>query len=156
METTRERRGWSFYVPPVEPPSIVLTQRDLSVLLVLYENRFMSMHQLRAMFGGSPGGNFDQRIKLLFRAGYIARPKATRIWRYRDGGGSHSGICTLTNKGAQALVAARLIDRNRRDWDELNRELTGLSSKIPHDLGVGNVRVGFDRSCKKHAALQLA
>src|SRR5688500_11013718 len=112
METTRERRSWSYYALPEVQPEIVITPRDLSVMLVLYENRFMSMRQLRIMFGGKVRGNFDDRIKLLFRAGYIARPRATRIWRYRDGGGSHSGILTLTNKGAQALVAACLIKRN--------------------------------------------
>jgi hypothetical protein len=156
METTRERKSWSFYVPPIDPPQIAITRRDLMVMLVLYENRFMNMRQLRAMFGGSLGGNFDYRIRMLFRAGYIARPRATRIWRYRDGGGSNSGICTLTNKGAQALVAAQLIKPNRRDWDELNRELTGLSSKIPHQLGVGDVRVAFNRAHKKRPTMRLA
>jgi hypothetical protein len=156
METTRERRSWSYYVPPSEAPSPTITSRDLAVMLVLYDNLFMSMDQLRDMFGGNPGGNFDQRVRLLFKAGYIARPRATRWWRYRDGGGSHSGILTLTNLGAQALVAFRKISRNKRDWDERNRELTGRSYKIPHQLGIGEVRVAFDRALKKRPLLHLA
>jgi hypothetical protein len=156
MEGTRERKGWSYYTRPDEPPQIAITKRDLSVLFALFENRFMNTTQLRAMFGGSIGGNFDQRIKLLFRAGYIARPRATRIWRMRDGGGSNPGIYTLTNRGAQALVAFGIIERNVRDWDELNRELTGLSSKIPHDLDVGNVRVAFQRACLTRPELRIA
>jgi hypothetical protein len=156
METTRERKSWSFYEPPIDPPSPAIMKRDLAVMRELFENRFMDTRQLREMFGGKAGGNFDQRLRLLFRAGYIARPRATRIWRMREGGGSHHGIYTLTNKGAQTLVAFGIIKPNRRDWDELNRELTGLSSKIPHDLGVGDVRVAFNRALKKRPTMRLA
>jgi hypothetical protein len=143
MQAAQDRKAWSFYRRPAQPPEIAITTRDLSILYELYVHRFMNTRQLRSLFGEA----VDRRIKVLFRAGLIDRPRGTRFWRMREGGGSQPGICAITNRGAQALVAFEIIERNTRDFDELNRELTGLSSKVPHDLAMGDVRVAFQRVC---------
>src|SRR3954454_14111141 len=152
MESTKECKAWSYFKRPEKIPNAAITSRDLDILRELYEHRFVNSRQLCALFGSAT----DRRLRTLWKAGYIDRPKATRLWRMREGGGSQPGIYALTNHGAQALVAFGVIERNTRDFDELNRRLSGLSSKIPHDLAVGDVRVAFKRSACIDRQFRLA
>src|SRR3954453_22955726 len=152
MESTQERKAWSYYERPDEPPNAAITSRDLDILRELYEHRFVNSRQLCTLFGSAT----DRRLRTLWKAGYIDRPRATRLWRMREGGGSQPGIYALTNRGAQALVAFGVINKNTRDFDELNRRLSGLSSKIPHDLCVGDVRVAFKRTTSSDRMFRLA
>src|SRR4051794_40784848 len=152
MEHTQLRRPWSYYERPEEKPNAAITSRDLDILRELHEHRFVNSRQLCALFGSAT----DRRLRTLWKAGYIARPKATRLWRMREGGGSQPGIYALTNRGAQALVAFEVIDKNTRDFDDLNRRLSGLSSKIPHDLAVGDVRVAFKQIASVDRPFRLA
>lgn len=121
---------------------LVLTERDLAILGDLHDRRFLNTRQLQTLYGAS----VDERLKRLFLHGYVDRPKAQRHWRIREGGGSHPLIYALANRGARALVVhKRRPDAMRRDWSEDNRELSELSSLIPHTLGVADVYVWFRR-----------
>src|SRR3712207_2203587 len=102
----------------------------------------MNTRQLQTLYGAS----VDERLNRLFLHGYVDRPKAQRYWRIREGGGSYPLIYALANRSARALVVYKLRpDALRRDWSELNRELSELSSLIPHQLGVADVYVWFRR-----------
>jgi hypothetical protein len=89
---------------------------------------------------------------MVFRHGYIDRPTAQRAHRLREGGGSHSLIYALANRGARALVARGLRpEAGKRDWNECNLELSKHSSRIPHELGIANAYVASRRACAARA-----
>jgi hypothetical protein len=138
-DTVRTRKRYVRYEPANE---LRLTERDLAILCDLHDRRFMNARQLQTLYGS----NVPERLRFLFRHGYIDRPTAQKHWRIREGGGSYPLIYALSNRGARALVVyKRRHNAMRRDWSELNRELSELSSHIPHEMGVADVYVWFRR-----------
>ena len=84
METapsTSTRRRFERYTPQND---LVLTARDLSILCDLHDRRFMNARQLQTLYGA----NVPERLRWLFRHDYVDRPKAQRVFRMREGGGS--------------------------------------------------------------------
>jgi hypothetical protein len=138
------RRRFVRYAPESE---LVLTARDLSILCDLHDRRFMNTRQLQTLYGA----NVDERLRLLFRHGYVDRPKAQRVFRLREGGGSRPLIYALANRGALAITELGLRDASRRDWSELNLGLSEFSTRIPHELAVADVYVAFRRACASRA-----
>src|SRR5215207_2233665 len=139
------RRRFVRFTPENE---LVLTNRDLAILCDLHDRRFMNTRQFQKLYGA----NVDDRLKRLFLHGYIDRPKAQRVHRLREGGGSYPLIYALANRGARALVAKRLRPgATKRDWNECNLELSELSSRIPHELGIADAYVAFRHSCSARA-----
>jgi hypothetical protein len=134
------RRRFVRYAPENE---LVLTTRDLAILCDLHDRRFMNARQLQALYGA----NVPERLRYLFRHGYVDRPKAQRVFRLREGGGSRPLIYALANRGARAITELGLRDASRRDWSELNLGLSEFSTHIPHELAVADVHVSFRRAC---------
>jgi hypothetical protein len=134
------RRRFVRYTPESE---LVLTARDLAVLCDLHDRRFMNARQLQTLYGA----NVPERLRYLFRHGYVDRPKAQRVFRLRDGGGSRPLIYALANRGARAITELGLRNASRRDWSELNLGLSEFSTRIPHELAVADVYVAFRRAC---------
>jgi hypothetical protein len=138
-EQVSTRKRYVRYEPAND---IVLTERDLSILCDLHDRRFMNARQLQMLYGE----NVPERLRFLFRHGFIDRPTAQKHWRIREGGESYPLIYALANRGARALVVyKRRLDALRRDWSEANRELSALSSLIPHELGISDVYVWLRR-----------
>jgi hypothetical protein len=154
MEGIQERKGWAYYDRPDIAPEIVVTSRDVAVLWELYQNRFMTTQQMQMLFGVGVG----RRIKRLFRAGLIDRPKQVgRVWRMREGGGSNSGLLALSDGGADVLAEKGLITRKERwRWSERNRALSPYSSKVPHEIGLNDVRIAFRRASAARPGLRIA
>ena len=148
----KEKRRWYERGAPSPDEEPALTQRDLSILFNLYTNRFMTTRQLQTLYGE----RIFRRLKRLFEHGYIDRPKAQRIWRMCEGGGSNPGIYAIANRGVQTLVAFGLIEEDRRDFSERNRELATFSLMIPHELAVSDIHILFRRACDARPGLRLA
>src|SRR5215207_1281576 len=109
------RRRYVRYEPVSE---LVLTARDYAILCDLHDRRFMNTRQLQALYGA----NVDDRLKRLFLHGYIDRPKAQRVHRLREGGGSYPLVYALANPGARALAMhERRPSATKLDWSETNR-----------------------------------
>ena len=134
-------RRFERYTPESE---LVPTARDLSIFCDLHDRRFMNARQLQTLYGA----NVPEPLRFLFRHGYVDRPKAQRVFRMREGGGSHPLIYALGNRGARAIAA-------RRDWSGLNLELSAFSTHIPHELAVADVYVSFRRGAASRS-LDLA
>lgn len=131
---------------------LALTQRDLTILCDFYENRFMHAGQLQALYGE----HIVRRLHLLFHHGYLDRPEAQRVWRMREGGGSKPLVYALSNRGAKVLARLRIIDANKRDWTERNRDLSLMALFIPHELALTEVRVAFTLACNHTPGLVLS
>src|SRR5215207_7289656 len=139
------RRRFVRFTPENE---LVLTNRDLAILCDLHDRRFMNTRQFQTLYGA----NVDARLKRLFLHGYIDRPKAQRVHRVREGGGSYPLIYALANPGARALAMhQRRPNATKLDWSDINRELSQFSSHIPHELGIADAYVAFRRACAARA-----
>jgi hypothetical protein len=130
---------------------LVLTRRDLAILLELHASRALSTRHLQRLFGP----RVRHRLTDLARAGYIQPLAQQWVWRRRDGGGSNPIVYGLGNRGATALADHGLIEPVSRDWTERNRELSARSLFIPHELTVADARTLFQCAVAIRQGLQL-
>lgn len=85
----------------VTPPSFCLTDRDFAILQAAATFGTIQSHQLERLIEGS-SQQLRRRLKLLFNAGYLGRPRC-QIARMINGEGSHAMAYTPTPKGAALL-----------------------------------------------------
>ena len=105
------------------------------------------LHAHRASSSASTACSVCSAIcKFLTDHGLIEQPKAQWVWRRVEGGGSRPRIHSLANPGAALLRKLKLSSR-KRDWAELNRNLSDawFVLNVPHELGVVDAHVSFLR-----------
>lgn len=151
MEVGAARPRVRLYERGTPAAGLAVTDRDVSMLRDLADNRFMTTQQFQAVHGP----RITARLKLLFRHGLIERPKAGRFWRFREGGGSNALLLALAHRGAQVLAARGYPEALKRDWTELNRELSQFSPAIPHILDLASVKVAFRKAVNDVPGLEL-
>src|SRR6266481_6664378 len=88
---------------------LVLTTRDLDILQAVESFRLLTSEHIQALIPGSDQ-NILRRLKVLFHAGYLDRLRP----QFVNGGGSAKMIYALTNKGAQILQKAGLIQQRTK------------------------------------------
>jgi len=118
-----------------------LTERQLSMLCDLDQNRFMSTAQFQRLYGQRA----VRDLQSLTERGLIEQPEAQWVWRRRKGGGSRKRIHALANPGDAVLRELKLVDRKGRDFTELNRDLSParFALRVPHQLAVVDVALAF-------------
>ena len=110
-------------------PAIILQERDLKILEMVHEYRFLRSDQIAALVqkdGVKLRTNqvILKRLQKLFHNGQLDRPR-DQI-RY-DMMGTDKMIYALANGGADVLAEKRGIDRGKIEWSKKNREV-----KRPH------------------------
>ena len=151
MEVGAARQRVRLYERGTPAEGFAVTDRDVSILRDLADNRFMTTQQFQAVHGP----RITARLKLLFRHGLIERPKAGRFWRFREGGGSNALLLALAHQGAVVLAGRGYPEALARDWTELNRELSQFSPAIPHILDLAAVKVAFRKAVNDVPRLEL-
>lgn len=152
MKTIDERIKLRRFVRRPIGEELTLTPRRASVLRDLDQFRFMHTRHFQALYGERAARD----CLYLFRHGLIDRPKAQRPWRALEGGGSRPLAYALTNAGRSALARIDGIETgDRRDLNELNRNLSSLSSYIPHEIELADVYVAFRRAVMAVSGLTL-
>ena len=111
----------------------------------------MTTPQLQAIYGE----RIDVRLKALFRHGFIDRPKAGRVFRLREGGGSNPLPLALSTRGAKAHPRLGQGAARVPDYSELNGGLSNFSLFIPHAVDVAEVYVAFRLAVLHHPNLRL-
>jgi DNA-binding PadR family transcriptional regulator len=118
------------------PPRIKLTERDVQVILAVYEYRLLRREQIERLFFPSPN-TANERLKRLYQHGFLER----RWLPVEYGQGTGQAIYLLTERGAD-LVAERLgLDRGAVDWKESYNQVS--TPFLEHALGVNQVRIAF-------------
>ncbi len=89
-----------------------LTERDLRILALVHDYRYLWVDHVQALLGGVPGESLYQvprRLQALFHHGYVAR--LVPLSRMRLEKGSPKTVYTLDTAGAEVLEAehARLL-----------------------------------------------
>jgi hypothetical protein len=118
-------------------------ERRIDILRRLDENRFMHTGQFQRLCGVD---RVFRDLKLLTDHDLIEQPKAQWVWQRVEGGGSRPRIHSLADPGAALLRKLKLSSR-KRDWAELNRNLSDawFLLNVPHELGIVDANVSFLR-----------
>ena len=128
-------------------PNFHFTGRDREIIHQVYRHRFLSSEHITALMEGGRQGILN-RLKLLFHAGYLDRPKAQ---------GSREGnfplIYALGNKGAQLVAEDFDLSLGSVDWTTKNREAKPVF--LEHTLGVARFMIAVELACRKVKGLQF-
>ncbi|WP_395746690.1 replication-relaxation family protein [Prosthecobacter sp.] len=100
-----------------------VTPRDLQILRVVAEHRFIRSEWIARLAGGSYQ-QVIRRLHLLYHHSYLDRPRA-QIDYYHEGG-SHSMIYGLASRGAGRLRRDLNMPFERMDWTTRNRHASRL------------------------------
>lgn len=116
---------------------MMLTARDVSVILSVYENRFMRRDQIqRLYFASSSLQATSARLKKLSDHKFLdklQRPIA---------GGASQAVYALNRRGADVVSAALQIDGHMVRWKRDNNRIEWLF--MEHTLGVSEFKVCLD------------
>lgn len=137
---TRPRARWGIRVP--EPPRIVITPRDVTLLAFLASLRFLTAEQLGKLDGGSEQ-NVRRCLRALFDHGYVdqvGEPFGRRAY-------------AISRKGALLLREhGHLVDPSVR-WSLKNRRAGARF--IDHTIGIGDVVVALHTACRGRRDVEL-
>ena len=130
-------------------PAIILQERDLKILEMVHEYRFLRSEQIAALVqkdGVKLRTNqvILKRLQKLFHNGLLDRPR-DQI-RY-DMMGTDKMIYALANGGADVLAERRGIDRGKIEWSKKNREVK--RPQLWHVMIVSQFRACLQIALKK-------
>jgi len=126
---------------PDMPPSFRMTERDFDILSFVASVRCATSDQISRRVGGSPRG-VRSRLKHLFRAGYLDRPKQQHAYlaAFFDEG-NHPLVYALARKGARLLAERGAPVDHRLDWTTKNNRAT--APFLAHTVDVAEAMLGF-------------
>jgi len=132
-------------------PPLQITKRDLLILELVQDYRFLNTEQIHALTGGSTR-NVKERLSRLYQHAYLDRPAHQRELRNE---GYRLMIYALAPKGARFIAAAlgRLAPISRHLGED-NR--TAKRFHLAHTLMVSQFRACLTLACKSTPDLKLA
>lgn len=148
---------------------IDLNERDLAILKIVGEYRFVNSAQLQtllkptvqppppqlARLGRTATAELiKRRAQQLFQAGYLERPREQLVFRMTQGG-SVPMVYALADKGARALHQECGIDVNELGWQvrRSNREVGRIF--LDHQLMVSQFRATLTCALRERDGLEL-
>jgi DNA-binding Lrp family transcriptional regulator len=127
-----------------------LTKRDRDILRLIHRHRFLRSHQIMALLGGSTQ-QISRRLKLLYRHGYLERPRA-QLDYYHQGGSKHI-VYGLGNKAGALLNQELGVVVRTVSWNEKNHAVGRVF--LEHALLVSDIMVSLELACRKHDGIRL-
>ena len=128
-------------------PNFHLTERDREIIRQVYRHRFLSSEYITALMEGGRQGILN-RLKFLFHADYLDRPKAQGRME-----GNFPLIYALGNKGAELIASEFDLALGSVDWTTKNREAKPVF--LEHTLGVARFMVLVELACRKVKELEF-
>ena len=114
-----------------------LTPRDVSIILSVYENRFLKRDQIQRLhFADASRIACSMRVKKLYEHKFLDRFEKPVIR------GSHQLIYALDKRGADVVAATLEIDRHKVRWNRANNRVEFLF--LEHTLGISEFRICLD------------
>ncbi|MBA7490573.1 hypothetical protein ES702_01111 [subsurface metagenome] len=130
-----KQRAPKFKRKPDEIGGVKLQERDIRIMRLAHDYRFLNSDQIRALIDGSHQG-ISRRLKKLFHHGLLDRPPSQIVYPLA---GTQKMVYALADKGADLLAEKFGIDRGKIKWNEKNREVR--DRHIQHTLMVSGFRV---------------
>ena len=115
---------------------IVIQERDVEIISLVYEYRFLNSDQLQSLIGCSHQVVL-RRLQKLFHHGYLDRPVSQVIFS-NPLLGQQKMVYGLGDKGADILAEMRGIEKGNAAWNEKNRETR--ERYIQHTLMISQFR----------------
>lgn len=148
--TTKNPRRRLFKRLETNLPPLRLTERDIRILRLVQEYRFLTMPQLHALLSGSQR-YLTERLSRLYHHGYVDRPKqqlALRIFGHRH------VIYALAQDGAQFLASYfENPDLLRTRWTANNQAVQ--APQFVHQLMISQFRACLTLACRMRADVSL-
>jgi hypothetical protein len=144
MEVSSAERTRTPRFRRVEPPPFALMPRDLEILEAVAGFGVIQSSQLERLLSGSPQ-RLRRRLKLLFNAGYLARPRS-QVAAMIAGQGSAAMAYTLTRRGAALLSPESRGSSYTQD---------GELSQLLHRLAITDFLVSMTVGCRESEHLEF-
>lgn len=145
MNDSQKRRKRN--VRDTSPPPMVLTERDLEIIRMVYHCRILRQDQIHSLFFGAAKAASQRRLALLYHHGFLTRTFLTVRASYLVG----PALYLLDRRGAEAL-------RSEFGYDDIG--WTAKSNEvgqpfIEHTLAINDVRVAVMLACRNDPTYSL-
>ena len=117
---------------------IILTERDLELLLSVYRYRYLSVSQVRALHFPS-AQTANRRVRLLVQADYLSAFQVP---------GLGERMVMLAKQGAEAVAESLLVPLPELGWDGKRTKPKDYYF-IKHFLSVNDFRIALTRACEQ-------
>jgi len=131
--------------------NIRLQSRDLEIIKLAWDYRFLNSEQIQALVQGSEQVVL-RRLQKLFHHGYLDRPLSQIVFS-NPLFGPQKMVYSLGDKGADLLAEEYGIDRGEISWQEKNKEVK--ERYIQHTLMISDFRTCLTLSLKNTPETKL-
>lgn len=142
MQLTAKRTP-KFKRKPEQLGGLQLQKRDIAIIRLLHNYRFLNSEQIKLLTEGSAQG-ISRRLQKLYHHRFLDRPRhqLSTPWA-----GSQKMVYALGARGADLLAEKLGTDRGKVRWGEKNRE--AKDRHITHTLMISNFRVCLELGLRK-------
>jgi hypothetical protein len=133
-----------------EPPAFRLTDDDVEIVRQIARHRFLRSTHIAALVGRSLDRTND-RLRCLYHAGYIDRPRA-QLDRFPTSG-SASMVYALADRGARLLRDLDGAQFRNLEWSRKNREAG--RPFIEHQVAVANFQVALEHAARARGDVRI-
>jgi len=134
-----------------ELPGLRLQERDIEILDLCYQHRFLSSEQIYALAGGSPH-RLKQRLQLLWLHRFLDRPPEAQILQIRDD--MRYLIYALGDKGAKVLSERKGYDLEKIRWSRKNEQVR--FPYLKHAIKISQFYTCLELALREEPDLQLS
>ena len=125
--------------------TLALTDRDIDILKALEQHRFLTTDHLLALTGGNSRQGLSRRLRALYDAKYVDRPKAQMLaMSYAE---KRPMVYALGNEGADLLSSRFQMRLPDIYWTEKNRRVK--EKFVEHTLGIADFLVSLEIACRE-------
>ena len=139
MQTTTKRTP-KFKRKPEQLGAVRLQERDIAIIGLVHDYRFLNSDQIKLLTDGSARG-ISRRLQKLFHHGFLDRPPSQVAVALA---GTPKMVYALADRGADLLAEKSAMDRGKIKWREKNRDVK--DRHIQHTLMISNFRVCLERA----------
>jgi len=132
----KSKKAPKFKRRPDQIGGMRLQERDIQIMRLVYEFRFLDSDQIKAVIDGS-NQVILRRLQRLFHHGFLDRPRAQQALYPVNG--PQKMVYALGDRGADLLAEKFGVDRGKIKWNEKNKEVG--DPHIKHTLMVSNFRI---------------
>lgn len=131
--------------------NIIIQKRDIEIIRLVWEYRFLSSEQIQALVEGSDQVKL-RRLQKLYHHGYLDRPLSQIVFS-NPLLGPKKMVYGLGDRGADLLAETYNMDRGKIKWNEKNKEVR--EQYIQHTLMVSEFRACLTLALKNNPGTEL-
>lgn len=143
------KRAPKFKRKPEQLGGVRLQERDIAIIRLVQDYRFLNSDQIKLLTNGS-GRGISRRLQKLFHHGFLDRPRSQLTLALA---GTPKMVYALADRGADLLAETSGVDRGKIKWGEKNRDVK--DRHINHTLMISDFRTCLGLALKNSAHVDL-